>query len=114
MLPMPLDSTARRAAQLFKEKVLEQVGPRVERLVVFGSRARADWHQNSDLDILVLVDRRDLQLDRQVIDSACEVEAEMQFPFLVAPRIMAKEHFQDLLNRELKLARDIEREGIAL
>jgi predicted nucleotidyltransferase len=110
----PLPPTAQRAAQLFKEKVLHQVGPRIEKLVVFGSRARGDERADSDLDILILVDRRDLQLDRQIIDAACDVEIEMGFPFQVAPRIMSSQHYLDLLGRELKLARDIEAEGIPL
>lgn len=113
-LPMTLETSARKAAELFKQKLEAEIGVQLEALVVFGSRARDDWRPGSDLDILVLVQRRDLLLDRRIIDLACEVEAELQLKFPLAPRIMTRQHYQHLLQRERKLAQDIEAQGIPL
>lgn len=42
----------------YANRVRRQLGPRLRRLVLFGSRARGDAEPGSDYDILVLVDRR--------------------------------------------------------
>ncbi len=39
------------------KRVREAFGGRVEEVVIFGSRARGDWREESDLDVLVVLDR---------------------------------------------------------
>ncbi|MBI3930037.1 MAG: nucleotidyltransferase domain-containing protein [Armatimonadetes bacterium] len=109
---MPLSALARRAAHMFKDRIEASQGPRIRSVRVFGSRARGDWNEGSDLDILVLVDHRDPSLDRTILEASCSVEEELGFTFLISPRIMAQEHFEELLQRELRLARDIIAEGV--
>ena len=50
--------TDRRVLGLIKQVVLEEAGKlgvRVERVILFGSRARGDYREDSDYDILVVV-----------------------------------------------------------
>ncbi len=47
--------------RLIKEIVLEEaekLGVRVEKIILFGSRARGDHREESDYDILIVVERR--------------------------------------------------------
>jgi predicted nucleotidyltransferase len=37
-------------------KVLEEKGIKVERIILFGSRARGDFKENSDWDLLIIVE----------------------------------------------------------
>ncbi|NJE61058.1 nucleotidyltransferase domain-containing protein [Thermococcus sp. 21S7] len=37
-------------------RVREVFGDRVEEVIVFGSRVRGDWKEESDLDVLVMLD----------------------------------------------------------
>ncbi len=50
--------TGKRVLGLVKQVVLEEAGKlgvRVERVILFGSRARGDYREDSDYDILVVV-----------------------------------------------------------
>ncbi len=38
------------------KKVREAFGERVREVLIFGSRARGDWNEESDLDVLVVID----------------------------------------------------------
>jgi len=39
-------------------KVLEEKGIKVERIILFGSRARGDFKENSDWDLLIIVEEK--------------------------------------------------------
>jgi predicted nucleotidyltransferase len=51
---------ADRRAKLAKEVItaeLEKAGFKVRKIILFGSRAREDWRDDSDWDFFVLIDR---------------------------------------------------------
>jgi len=50
--------------------------PDVERVVLFGSRARGDAGRDSDIDVLVVVRRETPELRRLLLDAAFEVSME--------------------------------------
>ncbi len=83
-------------------------------LRIFGSRARHQAGQDSDLDLLIMVDSEDPELREVVVRAACEVEAEMAYAFPISPCIMSVERYQDLLDRELLFALEVERDGVAI
>ncbi len=48
-------------------KVLEEKGIKVERIILFGSRARGDFKENSDWDLLIIVSNElDLKDKRKI------------------------------------------------
>ena len=71
---MALSALERAALSDFRARLLERFGVRLVRFALFGSRARGEGHEESDLDLLVLV--RSLSRDerRAAIDDAGEVE----------------------------------------
>jgi len=81
---------------------------------VFGSAARGEERPDSDLDVFVMVDERDLDIDRTIVFAACDVYDELDLPFIISPLIMTRQHFDDLVRSERLIARDILNEGIAL
>jgi len=78
------------------------------RLVLFGSRARGEGHEESDLDVLVLVRHLTRGERREAIDEAGEVEARSGLIVSVLARDA------DAWERTSgPLARAVEREGIS-
>jgi len=111
---MPLSPLELRASELFKARLQADLGERLAEVRVYGSRARGDSRPDSDLDLCVLVEDDEHQLTGQVARLAYEVYAELELPFVLSPYVVSRRHFELLLARELRLAQDILREGVAV
>jgi len=59
-----LQDNERQALAEYVSRLLAGAGQRIRQVVLFGSKARGDAGADSDLDVLVIVDRYDPQLDR--------------------------------------------------
>ncbi len=63
----------RAIVETFRDQVRELLGPRLRDLRLFGSKARGDDHDESDIDVLVLVENLDGETNFAVIDLAGEI-----------------------------------------
>lgn len=79
-------------------------------LRIFGSRARGEGSEDSDLDILVLLPNEDRQLKTKIWDAAYEVFTTTEV--IVSPLVLSHQQYDRLKARERLIAQDIEREGI--
>jgi predicted nucleotidyltransferase len=102
------------AALEFARCVRERLAHRVLDIRVFGSRTRGEARPDSDLDIIVLLDEASLRDRNQISDLGSDLLLSMDLPFPIAPRVMAKEHFERLKTLERLFAADKERDGIPL
>lgn len=55
------------------QRLHETLGDNVERIILFGSRARGDAHEDSDYDILLLVKKHPKVLENQLNDITYEI-----------------------------------------
>jgi predicted nucleotidyltransferase len=101
-----------RALYLVRDEVRKVLGGRSFRMVLFGSKARGDWDENSDIDIALIVDGMDRQLKNRLIDLVADVELEHLVPLSVL--FFSTEEFERLRARERRIALDIEMEGIPI
>ena len=62
----------------FRERVLAALGDRVERIVLFGSRARGDEHAESDWDVAVFFDHDPSEREQGIL---CEVASAVESEF---------------------------------
>lgn len=100
----PLSAYARRLRSLF--------GDRLRGVVLFGSHARGEADEYSDVDVLVVVDGlTDLEIGAAAGEAA-HVILEHRIP--LSPLPMSTERLDALRRAERQLAREIDREGIAL
>ena len=112
MLDVDLEM-ARCLARQYASEVRTQFGDRSRRVCLYGSAARGDWSRQSDVDVLVLLDRVDRQDQTWLVQRAMELGV-FDSGILLQPLPMAEAEFVELGRRERLLAREIEREGIDL
>ena len=99
----------RAIVQSFKRLLFERGVPVLE-VIVFGSRARGDAGPDSDLDVLVVVERR----DREILDlvDRCAWEAEFDPGLFIQPVTMTREEIHNGPERSSLLMLAVEQEGI--
>jgi predicted nucleotidyltransferase len=103
----------RELAQQYATEVRKHFGARLKRVRLFGSAARGDWTQESDIDVLVLLDRVNPEDFDYLIDTAMRMGV-LDSGMLIQPIPMTANEFDEMKQRERRLALDIEREGIEL
>ncbi|HEY3356243.1 MAG TPA: nucleotidyltransferase domain-containing protein [Polyangia bacterium] len=99
----------------YRGALADAFGERLVAVRLFGSRARGEARPDSDIDVAVVIrGLSDAELDR-AIDLAYEAwwSTGRQSP-MISPLVWSEERAADALSRELRIAEDIEREGIPL
>jgi predicted nucleotidyltransferase len=100
------------AIQEFARRVRDAYGPRVRELTLFGSRARGEARDDSDADVLVVIDELTSAEGRHVAGLAGDILPE--FDVLVSAFAISTEHAAHLRGRERLIAAEIARDGVPL
>jgi len=88
------------------------LGDQLVSMVLFGSMARGDYHEESDIDVAVIVHGLTRELKGRILDEVAELELKHHKP--VSAFVLSDEEFNRLKKRERRIALDIEAEGIPL
>jgi predicted nucleotidyltransferase len=94
----------------FAQRARERLGPRVRKVVLFGSRARGDARNDSDYDDDVVVDRRSPEIREALL--AIEVDLLDRYGSLVA--CLLGDEREWAASQGLPIGLNVAREGIAL
>lgn len=101
-----------RVLKELKHGIEGQLGDRLVKMVVFGSRARGDFDAESDTDIAIIVHGLSRELKYQILDTVAEIE--MKFIIALSVIVFSENEFERLKKRERRIALDIEKEGIPI
>jgi predicted nucleotidyltransferase len=111
VLPAPVEPLLRR----FASQLRAQYGSRVREIVLFGSWSRGKQNEESDLDVLVVVDGLTSAERRAVFDCAYDLDAEFNEELmLLSPLCYSTEQVADIRARERRLLREIDESGVPL
>jgi predicted nucleotidyltransferase len=105
----------RRFATILRElslEIIENLQGRIEKIILFGSAARGTISEESDIDILVVVDEKDDEIVKRIEDFA--FGAMQRLGILVSPTIIGHGAYADMKRERYPMIMNVEREGISL
>jgi len=92
--------------------LIQEVVPEAS-LILYGSRARGDAQDDSDYDLLVLVDREvDMQLERAIVNRLVPLEGRTGKALTVL--IYNRSQWDSALYRAMPFHKNVTREGVAI
>lgn len=107
-----IEDERKKELEELKKNLENLLGPQAFKMVLFGSRARGDYGEESDVDVAILVRGLTREMKRRILDKVAEIELEYLLPISVL--VFSQDEFEHLKKRERRIALDIEREGVPL
>lgn len=113
--PVPTDEVLarlspdeRRWVEDFRDTLRRRYGERVRDLRLFGSKVRGDDHDESDVDILVLVEGCDLAVTLDIVDAATRISTWLSpsvfdFDRYHQPSSRASGFYQEMRHQSVRL-----------
>ena len=100
----------------FVQGVNEILGERVKKIILYGSYARGDYNESSDIDIMILTDLMEEEMYEYFIkisDMAYDIEWENNFDITLSPLIENIDKFNYWLEA-LPFYMNVQKEGVVL
>jgi predicted nucleotidyltransferase len=97
-----------------KRRLPDDTSAHVRKVIAFGSRARGQGREDSDLDLLILVDRKTPELESRIEDVAYRLMWDHDFRPILSVKIFTEDAYRKALAEGFSFYRSIEREGVAL
>ena len=107
-----LPDNERRASAEYTNRLLTRAEQRVQGNILFGSKARGEAGPDSDLDVLVIVDRDDPQVDRLVTMTAARVS--LEYDTLINTHLITAGRWAEMQRWGATLWRAVQRDGVPL
>ena len=105
-------SVGPRAAREFAGALRGRYGDALVDMRLFGSCARGEMREDSDVDVLVVLEAVDWGIKRDVIELASSIG--LEHDVLLSPTVLDRKTFERWRAQERLLVMDIEREGLPL
>lgn len=96
----------------FAEELRRRFGDGVLDVRLFGSFARGEAYEESDVDVAVVLERADRRTRGEVIDIATDIGLPLELN--LSPTIFDRETYERWRRQERPLVMDIERDGVRL
>ncbi|MDQ7826157.1 MAG: nucleotidyltransferase domain-containing protein [Candidatus Eremiobacteraeota bacterium] len=106
--------TDRKLLLELKRRLVSETPAAVRELIAFGSRARGDADEDSDLDVLLLLDERSPAHEKTLEDCTYQLMWDNDFKPIISLKICSISQFQVALEKEFSFYRNVKKEGIAI
>lgn len=109
---MILKKKERKAVDEFVSLVVQRMSGQVKELTLFGSRARGDYRRNSDIDVLVLINRESLKNWERIQSLSASVS--LKFDVVLSALVMDAKRYKAHSQLRTLLFKNISQDGIRL
>ncbi len=97
-----------------KKKLPTEVASKIKKVIAFGSRVRGQGEEDSDLDLLILVNEKTSDLVSKIEDVAYKVMWDHDFKPIISIKVFTETHYQNFLREGFSFYKNIDREGVSL
>ena len=97
----------RRALQDFVVYLYKSIPDQIERVALFGSKARGDSQQDSDIDVLIILSQEDRELRRKILRQAARFS--LEYDVLLSPRVIGADRWEKM--RGFSLYQNVQQEA---
>jgi len=105
-----LSNIENKAVEEFKQKIIDRF--RNAEFILFGSKARGEGNEYSDIDILVLLENEpNISIEEEIIDIGFELEIKYD---VVLGIITHSKTFWDSIGSLMPIHKEIEKDGIQI
>lgn len=102
--------------QEFIEGASQILGERVKKIILYGSYARGDYREDSDIDIMILTDLTDeeiIEYREKIWNYAYDIEFDNNFDITLSPLVKNIDKFNYWLEA-LPFYMNVQKEGVVL
>jgi uncharacterized protein len=110
--PVKLSPREWRAVQKFLSRLQAAYGKQIRQAMLFGSKARGDAESDSDIDLLLLVEKETWALKDEISGLAADINLEADL--LIDIRVIGVERWQRMAKIQAGLYRTISQDAIPL
>ena len=107
-----LTPTEQQALERFKAVLVPLLADNLISLRLFGSRARGEGTEESDLDVLIILREKNRARCRRIVAEALEID--LAYDINLAPTILSVEEYQQNRDHHTPFYQNAEREGVSL
>ena len=100
----------------FVKGVNEILGDRVKKIILYGSYARGDYNQSSDIDIMILTDLTDEEIEtyrQKIYDYAHDIEWDNNFDICLSPLLKNIDKYNKRIN-VIPFYMNVQKEGVVI
>jgi len=97
-----------------KKRLSADLQKRVTKFILYGSRARGVAEEDSDLDLIALVDEKTPEIERALDDLAYGVMWDYDFKPVISLKVFSEERFRSSTEKGRSFYRHVEKEGITV
>ena len=95
---------------LFTHKILSEFPEKIVKIILYGSYARGDFHQGSDVDILILTTDDSWNIKKAIMAMGYDIYPE--FGIMISAKVMTEEQFRMMKN--FLFIQQVSQDGIAV
>lgn len=106
----PLTDNEKAALRELKERLTRDFG--LQELRLFGSRAREEGDAESDLDVLIILDKSDWDTENRIYNLAFELD--LKHDVVISTIVYSRAEFDSPLNRVSGFYRELQQDGVQL
>ncbi len=98
----------------FKNRLPSDVKGHLRQIIVFGSRVKGEAKEDSDIDVIALVDKKTPEIERRLEDVAYQVMWDHDFKPIISLKVFAESQFNNAIKKGFSFYKHVQKEGVSV